>query len=272
MRKISIVAIIAACLLFGTSIASAQKSKNTMTNVDVIEMVKAGLPENTIVLAIQQSEPNFDTSTKALIELKNQGVSQKILETMLQPQTTKPVPQNRTDNVPPFGQQQQTNNEETSFMEVTLIDGERRILIKRSQPNVTGSSLGAMIPVFGKVKIKSALDGNHAQLRVSDTTPEFEISLPSDVNAAEQLVLVKLNVKSSSREVEVGRGGLTGTSTGFRKEAIIPTTFEEVKTESIGGGMRYTLYRVKVVNPLPPGEYAFVPRGMYYDFGIDSGK
>lgn len=36
--------------------------------------------------------------------------------------------------------------------------------------------------------------------------------------------------------------------------------------------MKYTLYRVKVVSPLPPGEYAFAPQSMYYDFGIDSGK
>lgn len=54
-----------------------------MTNADVVEMVTAGLPESTIVLAIQQSQTNFDTSPKALILLKKQSVSQKILEAML---------------------------------------------------------------------------------------------------------------------------------------------------------------------------------------------
>ena len=46
-----------------------------MTNADVINMVKAGLTENTIVLDIQLSPTAFDTSPNALIELKNQGVS-----------------------------------------------------------------------------------------------------------------------------------------------------------------------------------------------------
>ncbi len=42
MRKIQIVLIFAACLFFVTLTVTAQKAKNTITNADVIEMVKAG--------------------------------------------------------------------------------------------------------------------------------------------------------------------------------------------------------------------------------------
>ena len=280
MRKVLTVLVCTACVFFVTLTAAAQKTKNTMTNADVVEMVKAGLPESTIVLAIQQSEPNFDTSPKALIELKKQGVSQKILETMmLQPQqqqqptqVTRPAPQNKTNNLPPFAQPPSNNSEGMTFTEVMLTDGEKRLLMKRSQPNTRGNSTGMIMNPFGKVKVKTALDGNHAQLRVNDTTPEFEISIPSDVNASDYIMLVKLSPKADRREVEVGRAGITGSSQGFRKESIMPITFEEVKTQSIGGGMKYTLYRVKVVSPLPPGEYALSPQGMYYDFGIDGGR
>jgi hypothetical protein len=125
---------------------------------------------------------------------------------------------------------------------------------------------------FGKVKVRAALNGNHAQLRITNTSPVFEVGLPSDVNAADQLVLIKLNPKSDRREVEIGRAGITGSSMGFRKEAIVATTFEEVKPLTVGGGFKYTLYRVKVVGPLPPGEYAFAPRNLYYDFGVDKGQ
>ncbi len=98
MRKIKIALIFAVCLLFVTSAVTAQKAKNIITNADVVEMVKASLPESTIILAIQQSEPNFDTSPKALIELSKQGVPQKIMDAMLQkPQATKPVPQNKPE-------------------------------------------------------------------------------------------------------------------------------------------------------------------------------
>ncbi len=99
MRKIQIVLICAACLFFVTSTVTAQKVKETMTNADVVEMVKAGVAESNIVSKIQQSEPNFDTSIKAVIELTKQGVSQKIIDAMLQPQIAKPLQQNRPDNI-----------------------------------------------------------------------------------------------------------------------------------------------------------------------------
>jgi hypothetical protein len=88
MRKIQTILIIAACLFF-VSIISAQKAKVTMTNDDVVEMVKGGLEESTVVLAIQNAESNFDTSPKVLVELSKQGVSKKILEAMMQPKPKK---------------------------------------------------------------------------------------------------------------------------------------------------------------------------------------
>ncbi|MGI8470517.1 MAG: hypothetical protein ACR2N3_18930 [Pyrinomonadaceae bacterium] len=275
MYKILIVVMCAACLCFVTLTAAAQKTKNTMTNTDVVEMVKAGLPENTIVLAIQQSEPNFDTSTKALIELKKQGVSQKVLEAMLQPQATTSMASTKpaSSTNPLTGQTEMGNSSGVSLTDVTLIAGEKRILMKRSQPNArVGNMVGQIFNPFGKVKSQSALDGNHAQLRVTDTTPEFEMGLPSDVNAADYLVLIRFKPKSDRREVQAGSAGITGVSIGFSKEAVVPTTFEEVRNQTVGGGMKYTIYRVKVVNPLPPGEYAFAPQGLFYDFGIDKGQ
>jgi hypothetical protein len=54
-----------------------------MTNADVVSMVKAGLAETTIILAVQHSPTNFDTSPQELIRLKNAGVGQKVLDAML---------------------------------------------------------------------------------------------------------------------------------------------------------------------------------------------
>jgi hypothetical protein len=56
-----------------------------LTNADVVSMVKAGLEESTIVLAIQHGATEFDTAPQALITLKNQGVPQKVLDAMLTP-------------------------------------------------------------------------------------------------------------------------------------------------------------------------------------------
>jgi hypothetical protein len=66
--------------------------KKPLTNDDVINMVKAGLAENTIVLAIQHSSTVFDTSPQALISLHAQGVPQTVLDAMLTAGSQKPTP------------------------------------------------------------------------------------------------------------------------------------------------------------------------------------
>jgi hypothetical protein len=70
----------------GSPAASTKVTNNdtkSLTNADVINMVKAGLSESTIVLAIQKALTKFDTSPQDLIALKDQGVSAKILDAML---------------------------------------------------------------------------------------------------------------------------------------------------------------------------------------------
>jgi hypothetical protein len=264
MCKVLIIVICGVYLCFSTLTVTAQKTKNIMTNADVIEMVKAKLPEDTIILAIQQSEPNFDTSTKALIDLKNEGVSQKILETMLQSQSKQSVPQNKTDNVA-------GNAESGSLKEFVLIDGENRISMKYSVAKAKIPLSGVLNPFGGKTYY--TLNGNRAQLRINNPAPEFELSLPSNMKASEQITLYRLKVTSDSRDLKTGKIAAIGKDSGkSNKEAFVPAKFEEIKTESMGG-MKYTLYRVKVVGQLPPGEYALVTNYYwYYDFGIDIGK
>lgn len=55
----------------------------SLTNVEVVQMVKAGFRESVIIKAIEANETAFDISPQALIDLKNAGVSQDIIEVML---------------------------------------------------------------------------------------------------------------------------------------------------------------------------------------------
>lgn len=73
------------CLLWAGTLVTAQENKKPLSNADVVTMIKAELPESVIILAIQQSPKNFDTSPESLIQLKKQGATAKILEAMLQP-------------------------------------------------------------------------------------------------------------------------------------------------------------------------------------------
>jgi hypothetical protein len=56
---------------------------NVLTNADIVKMMKASLPESIIVREIRMSNTDFATSPAALIELKKQGASERILDAVL---------------------------------------------------------------------------------------------------------------------------------------------------------------------------------------------
>src|ERR1039457_4439433 len=89
----AVVAILPVFAGVGGGQAAAQPKP--LVNADVVKMVKAGLGEDTIVLAIQNKPSAFDTSPEQLISLKEQGVTQVVLNAMLnasQPASAAPAP------------------------------------------------------------------------------------------------------------------------------------------------------------------------------------
>ena len=75
-------AVLALCL-FISQFAMGQAAPAEITNSDVISMTKAGIGEQTIILAIQRGPVKFDTSPQALIALKGAGVSDQVLNAIL---------------------------------------------------------------------------------------------------------------------------------------------------------------------------------------------
>lgn len=64
-----------------------------MNNADVIKMVKAELDDDTIILAINAAkDPKFDTSADGLVELKNKGVSQTVIQAVVKTAKSLPRP------------------------------------------------------------------------------------------------------------------------------------------------------------------------------------
>lgn len=76
------------CLLV-VPLASAQTQK-ALTNSDIVNMTKQGLDPGLIVKAIESSSTDFDVSAQALIDLKNAGVGQQVMEAMIAAQGKKP--------------------------------------------------------------------------------------------------------------------------------------------------------------------------------------
>lgn len=74
-------------LLFVCAAMPAQVTEKPLNNSDVANMLRAGLPEGTVVLAIQRAvareNTQFDASPQALIELGNMGATEPILNYIL---------------------------------------------------------------------------------------------------------------------------------------------------------------------------------------------
>lgn len=79
---------------------SAPLTAPAMNNADVIKMSKAGLSEDTIIAAMKREKPEYDTSTDALIALKTDGVSEKIIQQMITLKTAAEAPPPKAEPAP----------------------------------------------------------------------------------------------------------------------------------------------------------------------------
>ena len=81
-RIFNFVALLAIGLILQTP-ATAQEKHGTLTNDDVITMVKSGLPESVVVHDIQTRPGKYNTSTTELIRLHKAGVTENELNAMM---------------------------------------------------------------------------------------------------------------------------------------------------------------------------------------------
>jgi hypothetical protein len=72
------------------ALAVCAQTQKELTNSDIVKMTKQGFEPGLIVKAIESSSTDFDISAQALLDLKNSGVQQSVMEAMLAAQAKKP--------------------------------------------------------------------------------------------------------------------------------------------------------------------------------------
>src|SRR5580704_2517452 len=82
--------LICICLLAVVPRTISAQTRKALTNDDVVSMTKQGFDAPLIVKAIQTEDSNFDISAQALVDLKNAGVSQDVMEAMLSARGSEP--------------------------------------------------------------------------------------------------------------------------------------------------------------------------------------
>jgi hypothetical protein len=73
---------------FYTGFVSSQTNSDTLTNEKVISLIKSGLPSSLIITKIQTSITKFDITTDDLIKLKTDGVTDDIINAMINPNSS----------------------------------------------------------------------------------------------------------------------------------------------------------------------------------------
>lgn len=141
----------------------------------------------------------------------------------------------------------------------------QRAIVKQTKGK--GAALSGITYGITKYKILGVFEGPNAPVKTADPNPVFYIYSPEDNRSfggsyitPEVFTLVKLTQKDNTREIEEGSGNMWGDKVGEDDKAKHGFTSEKVKPG---------VYKLTLVQNLPPGEYAFSQnRGFFYDFRI----
>ena len=264
---------VSTCLLFLLFVLCVNaQEKRPLMNSDITEMLKGGLPESTIILSIQQSPTKFDTSPAALIQLKKDGATQKVLDAIV----TSGTPASAIDQVNNTYSESGTltmpkpmPGETVGYLNASIIDGSEKKEMKWMPYTLRTASGKTHIPYVGpfmNAKVYAMFDGSHSELQTSNTSPKFEVTIMSGERPSSAVRIVKLEISKTTRKFQLSRTSKFSASTETRPRDIVPTTLEEIKASTTTG---YTVYRLSVNTPLSKGEYAVVFNGsLFYDFAV----
>jgi hypothetical protein len=245
--------------------SSIYAQDEVMTNDEVISLSKAGLNPSIIINKIRTSKTNFDLSTDALIKLKQAGISDEIVTTMLEAKSGKSL-SNNTGN-PANAKSTGDPNDPMSPHSYGIYLFEEKGGVKKMtqlQPNVSaqnrtgGLFTSSLTYGIGKVKIKANLPGRNANLQVNNPRPVFYFYL--DINSGglntasgipstpNEFALIRFNIRSDNREVTISKGNVFGAKGGLSDEYVV-----QFNAEDLGNGT----FKITPAIDLKLGEYGF---------------
>ena len=252
---------------------AVQQEKKKLTNTDIVGLVKAGLTDSTILLVIEQSPSDFDTSPAALIELKNQGVSPAVMEAMIRARDSAPATGERLGNV-----QATPDSSKTEGVEI-LADGAYfkgpTGWVKLERITMAGGGAKHVGKVFVPgltPQMVWTFRGAEAPVQMSVPRPTFFVKQPLYLAnmpgySERDIVLVRFDKKKDHRELQTTSGGNMLTfKSGYSKERTPDITIVRLSE---------TVFKVTPSGDLQPGEYilTFGSGGVGgYDFGITAKK
>jgi hypothetical protein len=265
-------------VLVGASGAHQAQAAETMTNQQVVDLVKNGFGEGLIVELVHAAKnKRFDLSTSALIGLKKAGVTDRILTAMLgvvAPPSSETAP-SPSASIPRPGRQAGIYFED----EAGLTQLEPAVFSGGKTGGMLASALTAGLV---KSQWKAVVRSPRASLRIHTALPVFHFYFEStgsglgstaaffNATSPNEFVLARMDGSRTERSLILGEFGALGSSTGTRSEDTVA-----LKIEKIEPG----IYKVTPEFPLTEGEYCFfyaagastfvaAGSGKLFDFGV----
>jgi hypothetical protein len=248
-----------------------------MNNQDVIKLVKAKLPEKTVLMAVQSATPNFDTSADGIIKLTAAGVPNAVVQAVIKAQSgggegAASVPSGSA-SLAPHLDKGAFNPEE-----VILVDSGQQTAMKYLVPTTHS---GARALGFGGYATYAVLRGTEAHQRTHSDLPSFIVEVPERAQTESYVTIAHLAVRrNGTREIMVGGGYVTFESS-IAHDRIVPFKSEKLSDQSRAQS-GFILYEVTPEKTLPAGEYAVIldnsaapvvgffshVTSSYFDFGV----
>jgi hypothetical protein len=272
--------------------ASTTAAKTHTLNVDdVLSMVQAGLSDDVIIARLRKEDKPMDLSSGDMIRLKQGNVSDAVVKVMMDPKADL-SPQVTQDSAPAPAQYPVTAragaarpsgatpaagadasgdpndpmvpHDSGIYLYTKNRDGQPEMIVLE-RASYQGAKSGGMFTTaithgIVKAKTRAVINGPHAGIQVSETSPTFYFYFDDkqaglgktyfgvgSLSNPNQFVLLKLEVKKSDRETVIGKYSQWGSSSGADTGETIP-----FKAERIRAG----LYKV-TVESMQPGEYCF---------------
>lgn len=273
---------IASAVAFPAWALAAQEASRgaALKNLDVVRMVQAGLGDDLIIAKIKSSPVEFDTSIDALLELKTAGVSEGVIQAMVEASAR------QTETAAAVVEEVEHDpNDPRAPHDAGIYwlrqDGEEQELVQLepsvySQGKSGGMFASAMTYGIHKAKWKAVVRSPAAVLRITDSNPEFWFyfeqtahglsysgTFIGGASSPNEFLLAKMDRKKNERELVVAQMGAYSYSLGTRPEDTVPLEFEKVAPG---------IYRVWPGRALPPGEYCFFYAGTSMGMGMTGGK
>lgn len=270
----------AALILLSGNLFS-QVSSDTLYNQSIIKLSKSKLPENVILKKISQTPSNFDLSVDALVKLKEYGVSDRVIDAMMNQQNTIPAAAPAVSG---------------NLAERNLNFSESGIyFLKDSSYSNLDPAFVTVInpgPAPSTYMYKFKIDGAEANYQIANKRPEFYFvfdTVKKSLNDPNTKTLIQNNYFYIDPLYPIGDFG----NRNRVYQAISPNDFRLIKLDvdnskttrkfttkvirwrddfevTIDGkyivGFKYeklsgTTFKIKFDSDLPPGEYCFFYSG-----------